>query len=123
MPDKGFPDPREEDIIYADRRISRPDASLPDWEVPDAAYRPVPIVWFTGAMFMQMILQIAVLVIGQRLLALPLLLVFGCALLASGLVWHHTIGRGMAGASLVWRFATLIGLLAWLGLSTLALFG
>lgn len=121
MPDQGYPDPREEDIIYADRRISRPDASLPDWEVPDAAYRPVPIVWFTGAMFMQMTLQIVVLVVGQRLLALPLPLLLCCALLASGLVWHQTMKGGMASANLFWRFSTLIGLLAWLGLSCLTL--
>ena len=121
MPDKRYPDPREEDIIYADRRISRPDVSLPDWEVPDAAYRPVPIVWFTGAMFLQMFAQIALLVVNKLIISLPILVVFACALFASGLVWHHTMARGMAGASIAWRFATAVGLLAWLGLTSLSL--
>lgn len=48
-----FPDPREDDIMAGDRRISRPDSSLPDWYISDASYRPIPIAWFAAAIVIQ----------------------------------------------------------------------
>lgn len=112
-----FPDPREEDIMAGDRRVSRPDASLPDWEVPDSAYRPVPIVWFTGAMIGQMV----VLSVLFWLLAGA----HGSYTIASGGVATGMIGawtwrRGMARASAAWRWATIIMLTLQLGLLLLA---
>ncbi len=43
MPEREYPNPREEDIYAGERRVSRPDSALPDWHIPDAAYRPIPI--------------------------------------------------------------------------------
>ena len=103
MPD--YKDPREEDIVYGDRRISRPDNSLPDWEMPDTAYRPVPIVWFTGAFFLHLILSgvLAMIVLpksGTVWFAL-------CALAAGGIA-KWTWDRGMKDAGFGWKLATIL---------------
>ncbi|MDP5102540.1 MAG: hypothetical protein NWP98_01280, partial [Erythrobacter sp.] len=46
-------DPTGGDIMAGDRRIARTDTALPDWYVPDASYRPVPIAWFAAAILIQ----------------------------------------------------------------------
>lgn len=117
MPERDFPDPREDDIFAGDRRVSRPDASLPDWEVPDSAYRPVPIVWFTGAMIVQMVLLstlfwVLILAHGSYTMA------FGGV--ATGMIGAWTWRRGMARAAAAWQWATIIMLTLQLGLLLLA---
>lgn len=111
-----FPDPREEDIMAGDRRLSRPDASLPDWEVPDTSYRPIPIVWFTSALIVQTVSLTAALF----LFAFSPPLVTALAGLLTGAVGAWTWRRGMSGASLAWRAATIIMLGALLALVLLA---
>ena len=111
-----YKDPREEDIVYGDRRLSRPDNSLPDWEVPDSAYRPIPIVWFTGALLVQLV-------------ALPIVLAifssshgaFGLAgmALVSGGIGYWTWQRGMATAPGGWKAATIIAMLFVYGMYSL----
>ena len=117
-----YPDPREEDIIYEDRRISRPDASLPDWEVPDSTYRPLPIVWFTGALLLQAFGQGILLAISHAWLGLPPALTVAIALLASGLIWQHTMLRGMESASFAWRLALALMLAFFFSLTALTAF-
>ena len=104
MPDGERPDPRNEDIMAGDRRISRPDASLPDWEVPDSSYRPVPIVWFTGALIFQMIG-----IYGAFLLLIGLhgMVTIGVAALISGAIAAWTWQRGMNYASNIWKISTI----------------
>ncbi|MEE4200618.1 hypothetical protein [Erythrobacter sp.] len=111
------PDPNTEDIMAGDRRISRPDASLPDWEVPDSAYRPIPIVWFTGAMVGQIAVLFALL---WLLPYVPGLVIVGAAGIATGLIAAWTWARGMAGAAQGWRIATGVVLALQLGLVLLA---
>ena len=106
MPEGPYKDPREDDIVYDDRRISRPDASVPDWASVDAAYRPIPIVWFAGALLLQIIAQPVVFGIARGVLGLSPYVVIAAALLASGIIWHFAMERGMATASFGWRFAT-----------------
>jgi len=118
MPDeprRRYPDPREEDIMAGERRISRPDASLPDWEVPDTAYRPIPIVWFTGALMVQLIAVFAILVVlsGQH----PVFTVGLCALV-TGLIGAWTWDRGMKRAGTPWKIATVAMLAGNLALFT-----
>lgn len=100
-----WPDPREEDIVYGDRRISRPDVSLPDWDVPDSTYRPVPIVWFTGAMFAAiMALGLCALLFASTSGWLTLV----AALLAAIVIADWTWRRGMKDAGSGWKVATVI---------------
>ncbi|MGB3711093.1 MAG: hypothetical protein WA985_05340 [Erythrobacter sp.] len=118
MPDRL--DPRTEDVTYGDRRISRPDASLPDWEMPDTAYRPIPIVWFTGALIAEFALVSVLLMLlwgrgGWLLVALATLGTAGIAF------W--TWERGMKHAGAAWQGATAIVLAALLGLACLAALG
>jgi hypothetical protein len=108
MPDR-IPDPREEDIMAGDRRISRPDASLPDWEVPDSSYRPIPIVWFTGALILQMIAIYAVFVI---FLSQNGFITIGLAAMITGMIGGWTWKRGMKDAGSGWRIATIIMLMS-----------
>jgi len=110
MPDRGdWPDPREEDIMAGDRRISRPDASLPDWEVPDTSYRPIPIVWFTGALVVQMVTVFAIFfVLVDQHGALTIAL----AALVTGAIGAWTWDRGMSRAGSGWKAATVIALCA-----------
>lgn len=115
MPD--YKDPREEDIVYGDRRLSRPDVSLPDWEVPDSAYRPVPIVWFTGALFAQIFLTgfLFLVLIGQNGW-----LTIAFTALSSGAIGAWTWQRGMSGASAGWKIGTIAMLTFWFVLFALA---
>ena len=121
MPDKRYPDPREEDIIYADRRISRPDVSLPDWEVPDSTYRPVPIVWFTRALFLQIFGQLLLAMVLKGFLGLPVLVLLACSLLLTGMLWFQTWESGMRDAGIAWRVATIAMLAITFGFAVLAL--
>lgn len=118
MPESGdFRDPRKEDIIAGDRRLSRPDASVPDWEVPDTAYRPIPIVWFTGALITQLVLLFAVFWAFSWASGVITVSISG---LVTGVIGAWTWQRGMAGASFGWRMATVIMMTSQLGLVVLA---
>ncbi|MEL6738481.1 MAG: hypothetical protein AAFO28_06105 [Pseudomonadota bacterium] len=111
-----YPDPREEDIMAGDRRLSRPDASVPDWEVPDTAYRPIPIVWFTGAFLIHLMAAVCILIIlGQfgSWFTVP------AAASAAGLIGSWTWERGMRSAGAGWKIAT-IGILLFNTLFVLA---
>ena len=112
MSEGKYPNPREEDIMAGDRRISRPDTLLPDWEIPDAAYRPLPIVWFTGALFVQAF-SLAVLAVALSAQSGWVVLAF-CAL-STGAVGIWTWDRGIKTASRGWRIATITVLLVQLG--------
>ena len=124
MPDRDtangdWPDPREEDIVYGDRRISRPDVSLPDWDVPDSAYRPVPIVWFTGALFVTMFALGLVAVVFASTSGWLTLVIAALAAIAIG---DWTWRRGMKSAGTGWKVATVVMLafqlaVLWLGVS------
>ena len=117
MPDGKYPDPREEDIVYGDRRISRPDVSLPDWEMPDTAYRPIPIVWFTGAMLAELLILGALSLIMLTFNVWITILTCVLATLAVGL-W--TWNRGMSSAGSGWKAATVIMLAIQLAFAILA---
>ena len=120
MPDEdkpSYPNPLEEDIVYGDRRISRPDVQLPDWEMPDTAYRPIPIVWFTGAMLVELIVLAALAIIlsaqsGWITIALGAVATFAIA----RWTWH----RGMASAGTGWKIATIAILAVQFGFLCLA---
>jgi len=103
-----FPNPAEEDIAYGDRRLSRPDASVPDWEVPDTSYRPIPIVWFTGAFLIHLVVVMAILVVLGRFGAW---VTVPAAALAAGAVGAWTWERGMESAGTGWKIATILILL------------
>ncbi|MBD2841818.1 hypothetical protein [Erythrobacter rubeus] len=107
MPDEEkprYPNPREEDIMAGDRRISRPDSSLPDWEVPDTAYRPIPIVWFTGALVVQMVAVFAIFIL---LLGQHGAITIALSALVTGAIGAWTWDRGMKDAGTGWKVATL----------------
>ena len=106
----------EGDIMAGDRRLSRADASLPDWEVPDTAYRPVPIVWFTAALFAQQIALLLVLALlppDRNRLALML------AAMASAMIGKWTWTRGMATAPRGWQCVTAVMLAGQFALAAL----
>ena len=114
MPDEpegerpSYPDPTQEDIMAGDRRLSRPDASVPDWEVPDTSYRPIPIVWFTGAFLIHLMAVMAILVALGRFgpwFTVP------AAAMAAGVIGAWTWERGMKSAGAGWKFATVLFLL------------
>ncbi|MEM7664510.1 MAG: hypothetical protein AAF250_01515 [Pseudomonadota bacterium] len=109
MPDKrprgDVPNPREEDIMAGDRRISRPDSSLPDWEMPDTAYRPIPIVWFTGAFVIQMVVLFGLFVL---LLRLHGAITIALSALVSGVIVAWSWDRGLKDAARGWQIATII---------------
>jgi hypothetical protein len=109
MPEREYPDPREEDIYAGDRRVSRPDSALPDWHIPDASYRPVPIAWFAAAFMMQMVVLtiLFVMLLGQS--GWVTIILCGLATLALG-VW--TWERGMRAAGSGWQTATALMLAA-----------
>lgn len=95
--------------MAGDRRISRPDSSLPDWEVPDTAYRPIPIVWFTGAFVIQMVVVFAIFVL---FLSLHGAITIGLSAMATGVIGAWTWDRGMKHAGAGWQVATLFILTA-----------
>ena len=104
-----YPDPREEDIYAGDRRLSRPDSALPDWHIPDAKYRPIPIAWFAAAFLLQMVVLTAIFVIlsgqsGWITIAL--------SALTKGALGMWTWERGMRDAGTGWKVATVLMLIA-----------
>ena len=116
-----YDEPEEGDIMAGDRRIARADTALPDWYASDTHYRPIPIVWFAGALLLQVITQPVVVFLGLGLLGLSPLGVLALALLATGLIWHNTWERGMSVASGVWKAATFAMLAFFLGITALGL--
>lgn len=103
-----YPDPTQEDIMAGDRRLSRPDASVPDWEVPDTSYRPIPIVWFTGAFLIHLMAIMAILIALGRFgpwFTVP------AAAMAAGVIGAWTWERGMRSAGSGWKIATVLILL------------
>ena len=123
MPDERDPHVQGEDgdVMAGDRRIARTDTALPDWYASDTAYRPIPIVWFAGALLMQVIAQPVVAWLFWGLLDLPSAIVVGAAMLVSGFIWHHTWERGMHSASRAWQVATALMLLFFFGITAVAL--
>ena len=109
MPDREYPDPREEDIYAGDRRVSRPDSALPDWHIPDASYRPVPIAWFAAAFMIQMVVLtiLFVMLLGQS--GWVTIILCGMATMALA-AW--TWERGMRAAGSGWQTATALMLAA-----------
>ncbi len=103
MPD--YKDPRKEDIVYGDRRISRPDTDFPDWYMPDAKYRPIPIAWFAAAV----ILQTAVIsVIWFMLFAQSGWITIFLAAFASGGILFWSWDRGIGRSGRGWQIATVL---------------
>lgn len=105
MPDRDYPDPREEDIMAGDRRLSRPDSALPDWHIPDASYRPIPIAWFAAAFLLQMIVLFVLFVV---LIGLSGWLTIGLSVLATGALGMWTWERSMKDAGAGWQIATAL---------------
>lgn len=101
------------DIMAGDRRIARPDSALPDWHMPDAAYRPVPIAWFTAAFLLQMVLLTFLFIV---LLAKPAWITIMLSAAATGVLGAWTWDRGMKAAGTGWRLATATMLALQLGL-------
>lgn len=104
-----YPNPREEDIMAGDRRLSRPDSALPDWHIPDAKYRPIPIAWFAAAFLLQLVVLFALFIIlsGQNGWLTIVL-----ASLATGALGMWTWERGMKDAGSGWKVATVLMLAA-----------
>lgn len=95
--------------MAGDRRLSRPDSALPDWHIPDAKYRPIPIAWFAAAFLLQMVVLTAIFVIlsgrtGWITIAL--------SALATGALGMWTWDRGMKNAGNGWKIATVLMLTA-----------
>lgn len=107
-----YPDPREEDIMAGDRRISRPDSALPDWHIPDAKYRPIPIAWFAAAFLLQMVVLFALFMILHQQSGW---ITIALASLATGALGMWTWERGMKDAGTGWQIATVLMLVAQLG--------
>jgi uncharacterized membrane protein len=108
-----MPDPEPEDIMAGDRRIARPDTALPDWHMPDAAYRPVPIAWFTAAFLLQTVMLTFLFIM---LLAKPAWVTIVLAAAATGVLGAWTWDRGMKAAGKGWQIATATMLVVQLGL-------
>ena len=114
--------PNEGDIMADDRRIARADTALPDWYASDTAYRPIPIVWFAGAMILQVTAQPAIVFLALTMLGLPAIITFAIAVLASFAIGFITWKRGMAWAAMGWRISTLTMLAFFLVVTALGLF-
>ena len=94
--------------MAGDRRLSRPDASVHDWEVPDTSYRPIPIVWFTGAFLIHLMAALGILI---ALGGFGPWLTVPAAAMAAGLIGAWTWERGMRSAGAGWKIATVAILL------------
>ncbi len=117
-------EPHEEgDIMAGDRRIARADTALPDWYASDAAYRPIPIVWFGGALVMQVVALPVVAWIALMLAGLGPLATTAFLMLTTGFIWHFTWERGMQGAAKGWQIATGTMLLFFFAVGVIGLFG
>ncbi len=95
----------ESDTVYFDRRLARQDCQLPDWDIPDAAYRPVPIVWFFSAWLAQTFGMMLVFAVFARFGPLA---VAGACLVLTGLVTMWTWNRGMKDAGTGWKIASVV---------------
>ena len=118
-PDPKYPNPREEDIYAGDRRLSRPDSALPDWHIPDAKYRPIPIAWFAAAFLLQMVVLVVIFMV---LLDESAWITVVLCSLATGALGKWTWDRGMKDAGTGWKIATVLMLLfqlafVWLGVA------
>ncbi|WP_100258865.1 hypothetical protein [Qipengyuania seohaensis] len=114
---------KEGDVMAGDRRIARTDTALPDWYASDAAYRPIPIAWFAGALVLQVVAQPATVMLFWGLFGLPRLAVVAIALLISGMIWQFTRDRGMSGAAKPWQWATGLMLAFFFGITALSMLG
>ena len=103
-----YPDPREEDIMAGNRRISRPDSALPDWYIPDTQYRPIPIAWFAAAIIIQ---TVVISIIFFVLINKSGWFTIGLAALSSGIIYAWSWDRGMRSAGTGWQTATAIAML------------
>ncbi len=105
MPKGGkYPDPREEDIMAGDRRISRPDSALPDSIIPDAKYRPIPIAWFAAAFLIQLVVLWAIFMILSAQNGWFTIII---SALATGALGMWTWDRGMRDAGTGWQVTTI----------------
>lgn len=95
----------EGDIMAGDRRLARPDTALPDWHMPDASYRPVPIAWFAAAFLIQMIV---LFVLFLMLLGNSGWVTIVMASIATLAIGGWTWERGMKDAGTRWQIATLV---------------
>ncbi|MCA0902268.1 hypothetical protein [Qipengyuania aquimaris] len=125
MPDdRDHPEEANEgDVMAGDRRIARTDTALPYWYASDAAYRPIPIAWFAGALVLQVISQPAIVMLLWGWIGLPRLVVVAVALLASGMIWQFTWDRGMHGAPRPWQWSTGVMLAFFFGITALSMLG
>lgn len=107
--ERDYPNPREDDIYAGDRRVSRPDSALPDWHIPDAKYRPIPIAWFAGAFLVQMVcLFVIFIALGDQSGWFTIALTS----LVTGAIGKWTWDRGMRDAGRGWQIATVLILIA-----------
>lgn len=111
--DDRWPDARQHDIMAGERRLSRPDSALPDWHIPDASYRPIPIAWFAAAFLAQMV---ALTAIFAALVGISGWLTIAVSALVTGVLAQWTWMRGMKDAAPGWQAATVLVLAAQLGL-------
>lgn len=118
MPDDKphYPDPREEDIMAGDRRISRPDSSLPDWYISDAKYRPIPIAWFAAAILMH---AVVVTAIAYVLFYSSAWLTLALGIVASVGIYQWAWTRGIGGAGRGWQIAMAVVMTFHLGIVAL----
>lgn len=72
--------------------------------MPVGSYRPIPIVWFAGAIFLQ---GIALTVLFLVLLNKPPVFPILTTALISFAIGRWTFGRGMADASTAWKVITV----------------
>lgn len=110
----------EDDVMAGDRRIARADTALPDWYASDAAYRPIPIAWFAGALVLQVLLQ-PVVAIGALSFGFSRWFAIGLCILATVFVAQVTWTRGMSDARPGWRWATGLMLAFFLAIAVLGL--
>lgn len=103
----------EGDIMAGDRRLARPDTALPDWHMPDASYRPIPIAWFAAAFLIQ---AVVLSVLFMMLLGSSGWVMIVLASIATLAIGGWTWERGMKDAGPGWQVATLVMLALQLGL-------
>ena len=108
------------DIMAGDRRLSRPDSSLPDWEMPDAAYRPIPIVWFAAAFLLQMVVLFGLFIMLANQNGWITILL---SAMATGAIGAWTWDRGMKSAGNGWKMATIAVLILQLVMVAAGAFG
>jgi len=90
--------------MAGDRRLSRPDSALPDWHIPDAKYRPIPIAWFAAAFLIQLVVLWFIFVV---LAAQNGWLTIIISAMATGALGMWTWDRGMNEAGAGWKIATV----------------